>query len=108
MRQSRRRWLLKLLLLLLLLVLAVTEFWPWHAGLDWGVWGAGLAATISQWASSLLLISLLFRRKLLQAAQLLQPPQAHEVVPYIWKGLVLALRMVITFGERSVQCNRSV
>jgi Na+-driven multidrug efflux pump len=69
------------------------------AGFDWGVAGAALAATISQWVSCVMLLSLMFKRQLLHAADLLQPPRWHEVVPYLWKGAVLALRMVITFGE---------
>jgi Na+-driven multidrug efflux pump len=71
------------------------------AGFDWGVAGAALAATISQWVSCVMLLSLMFKRQLLHAADLLQPPRWHEVVPYLWKGAVLALRMVVTFGELS-------
>jgi Na+-driven multidrug efflux pump len=67
--------------------------------LNWGVAGAALAATISQWVSCIMLLSLMFKRQLLHAADLLQPPRWHEVVPYLWKGAVLALRMVVTFGE---------
>eukprot|EP00882_Tetradesmus_deserticola_P004741 GHRQ01004996.1.p1 GENE.GHRQ01004996.1~~GHRQ01004996.1.p1 ORF type:complete len:364 (+),score=144.71 GHRQ01004996.1:1474-2565(+) len=70
-------------------------------GFKWGVAGAALAATISQWVSCVMLLSLMFRRQLLRAADLLQPPRWHEVVPYLWKGAVLALRMVVTFGEHS-------
>uniref|UniRef100_A0A383W375 Protein DETOXIFICATION n=1 Tax=Tetradesmus obliquus TaxID=3088 RepID=A0A383W375_TETOB len=67
-------------------------------GFDWGVAGAALAATISQWVSCVMLLSLMFKRQLLHAADLLQPPRWHEVSPYLWKGAVLALRMVVTFG----------
>ena len=68
-------------------------------GLNWGVWGAALAATISQWVSCVLLVSLMFERRLLGLRDLMLPPQWHEVVPYLWKGAVLAFRMIITFGE---------
>eukprot|EP00879_Flechtneria_rotunda_P008430 GHRR01008831.1.p1 GENE.GHRR01008831.1~~GHRR01008831.1.p1 ORF type:complete len:403 (+),score=118.67 GHRR01008831.1:1447-2655(+) len=67
-------------------------------GFDWGVWGAGMAATLSLWLSTCVLIGLMFKHKLLHLSDVLQPPKLHEVVPYLWKGLVLALRMVVTYG----------
>lgn len=73
------------------------------AGMNWGVWGAGLAATISQWVSCTILVTLMFHRKLLSTADLVLPPQWQEVVPYLWKGAVLAFRMLVTFGEL-LQC----
>ncbi|KAF8061355.1 DTX44 [Scenedesmus sp. PABB004] len=67
-------------------------------GLDLGVWGAGLAATISQWVSCAMLLGLMLRRGLLHPGDLAQPPRWGEVAPYLWKGAVLAFRMVVTFG----------
>jgi hypothetical protein len=70
------------------------------AGLDLNVYGAGLAATLSTWVSCITLIGLMLRRKVLDPADLASPPTRAEVVPYLWKGAVLAFRMIVTFGEQ--------
>lgn len=70
-----------------------------HAGLNLNVYGAGLAATLSTWVSCITLIGLMVQRKVLDPADLQKPPTKAEVVPYVWKGAVLAFRMVVTFGE---------
>lgn len=71
------------------------------AGLDLNVYGAGLAATLSTWVSCITLIGLMLRRKVLNPADLASPPTQAEVVPYLWKGAVLAFRMIVTFGEQT-------
>jgi Na+-driven multidrug efflux pump len=71
------------------------------AGLDLSVYGAGLAATLSTWVSCITLIGLMLRRKVLDPADLASPPTRAEVVPYLWKGAVLAFRMIVTFGEET-------
>lgn len=69
------------------------------AGLNLNVYGAGLAATLSTWVSCITLIGLMLKRKVLDPADLAVPPKKTEVVPYLWKGAVLAFRMIVTFGE---------
>lgn len=69
------------------------------AGLGWGVFGAGLASTLSQWVSGVLLVALLFKKQLLRLPDLLQPPTKDELMPYAQKGVVLTLRMIITYGK---------
>jgi hypothetical protein len=76
-------------------------------GLNLNVYGAGLAATLSTWVSCITLIGLMLRRKVLNPADLASPPTKAEVVPYLWKGAVLAFRMVVTFGENT-GCSRSM
>lgn len=63
------------------------------------MFGAGLAATLSTWVSCAILIGLMFQRRVVLVADLAAPPQRAEVVPYLWKGAVLAFRMIVTFGE---------
>lgn len=65
------------------------------------MYGAGLAATLSTWVSCITLIGLMLRRKVLDPADLASPPTRAEVVPYLWKGAVLAFRMIVTFGEET-------
>lgn len=43
----------------------------------------------------------MLRRKVLDPADLASPPTLAEVVPYLWKGAVLAFRMIVTFGEET-------
>jgi len=68
-------------------------------GLNLNVYGAGLAATLSTWVSCIILIGLMLKRQVLHPADLAKPPTVDEVVPYLWKGAVLAFRMTVTFGE---------
>jgi hypothetical protein len=77
-------------------------------GLNLNVYGAGLAATLSTWVSCITLIVLMLRRKVLDPADLASPPTKAEVVPYLWKGAVLAFRMVVTFGESTGCAGSSV
>jgi hypothetical protein len=44
----------------------------------------------------------MLRRKVLDPADMAQPPTKAEVVPYLWKGAVLAFRMVVTFGKQAM------
>jgi Na+-driven multidrug efflux pump len=67
-------------------------------GLNMGVAGAALAATLASWVSAAILVSLLVRKRLLRPKDALVPPAWREVRPYAVEGSVLALRMVITFG----------
>jgi Na+-driven multidrug efflux pump len=70
------------------------------SGLNLNVYGAGLAATLSTWVSCITLVGLMLKRKVLDPADLAVPPTGAEIVPYLWKGAVLAFRMVVTFGEQ--------
>lgn len=46
----------------------------------------------------------MLKRKVLDPADLAVPPTQAEIVPYLWKGAVLAFRMVVTFGEQGCCC----
>lgn len=67
-------------------------------GLNLGVAGAALAATLASWVSAAMLVGLLFKKKLLYPADAARRPDWSEVRPYVSQGLVLAFRMVVTFG----------
>lgn len=58
-----------------------------------------MAATLSTWVSCSILIGLMLKRQVLHPSDLAKPPTVDEVVPYLWKGAVLAFRMIVTFGE---------
>lgn len=70
-----------------------------NPGLNLNVYGAGLAATLSTWVSCVVLIGLMLKRGVLHPTDLAKPPTKEEVVPYLWKGAVLAFRMIVTMGE---------
>lgn len=73
-------------------------------GLHLGVGGAALAASLASWVSAVMLVGLLFKKKLLKLSDAVRQPKWEEVHPYLYNGAVLAFRMIITFGEgRRVQ-----
>jgi Na+-driven multidrug efflux pump len=66
---------------------------------DWGVVGAAMAASISQYISAGILLVLLVKRRLMRLGHLWEPPALGEVAPYMGQALVLAFRIIVAFGE---------
>eukprot|EP00197_Chlamydomonas_leiostraca_P002935 CAMPEP_0202858174 /NCGR_PEP_ID=MMETSP1391-20130828/817_1 /ASSEMBLY_ACC=CAM_ASM_000867 /TAXON_ID=1034604 /ORGANISM="Chlamydomonas leiostraca, Strain SAG 11-49" /LENGTH=615 /DNA_ID=CAMNT_0049537061 /DNA_START=313 /DNA_END=2161 /DNA_ORIENTATION=+ len=67
-------------------------------GLGMGVYGSGLATTLAQYVSCGALCVLLVRKDMLRLADLARPPPLASVWPLLRKGLVLAVRNIISFG----------
>ncbi len=68
-------------------------------GLQWGVMGSGLASSISNWITTVVMVGLLLRKGLLRPKELMVPPALADVLPLLRSGVVLSARVVITFGE---------
>jgi hypothetical protein len=75
---------------------------------DWGVVGAAMAASISQYISAGILLVLLVKRRLMNLSHLWEPPALGEVAPYMGQALVLAFRIVVAFGECWRACGKGV
>jgi hypothetical protein len=77
-------------------------------GLNLGVAGAALAATLASWVSAVMLVGLMFKKRLLRAADLATRPEWEEVVPYLSQGLMLAFRMILTMGAPGLGSGRGL
>lgn len=69
-----------------------------NAGFGWGVFGSGLATTISNWVAASITLGLLIKKGHLRPADMAKLPPAAEVVPMLRAGMLLSIRSIIAFG----------